>query len=270
MNRLSLVLFVFWHLLGGIYCINANAQVNGQVIFPKETFDALIEVLQDDKSSFEEVYSKAIQFYDVALEMSRDKESLQNRILAQVLCANTLWDILDKVSANSDHDVQLSKIVDIVGEINNQWVFYESDGDCFLSHDNYFLSYKGTDYESDDTFTLEILFPGDESEGLLVSLDFPASASSPKEVLFSTIKDGQEDTDNLTSTQWKKTLPKDEEYPRVSALSDSELLDMMLKYDYMYFFFETEKNTADGNNMDSGRIVLKPFKDSFKEIVSKL
>ena len=236
MNRLSLVLFMFWHLLGGIYCINANAQVNGQVIFPKETFDALIEVLQDDKSSFEEVYSKAIQFYDVALEMSRDKESLQNRILAQVLCANTLWDILDKVSANSDHDVQLSKIVDIVGEINNQWVFDESDEDCFLSHDNYFLSYKGTDYESDDTFTLEVLFQGD----------------------------------NLTSTQWKKTLPKDEEYPRVSALSDSELLDMMLKYDYMYFFFETEKNTADGNNRDFGRIVLKPFKDRFKEIVSKL
>ena len=270
MKRLSLLVSILaLFLCRGVFN-NANAQTNRQVIEPRERLSALINVLQDDTSTFDDVYSKAIQFYEVALEMSRDNESSQNRILAQVLCANTLWDILDKASARSGSDERISTILEIVGQINNQWIFDESDGEPHLYHDGYFLSYKGTDYECDDTFTIDILFPRDESEGFIVSIDFPASATSPKEVLFSKDKDGQEDPESLIATNWKKTIPKDEDFPRLSALSDSELLDIMLEYDYMYFIFETEKNTADEKKIDSGRVVLNSFKDRFKEIISTL
>ena len=85
-------------------------------------------------------------------------------------------------------------------------------------------------------------------------------------ILFNKGINGQEDRESSVLAEWKEVIPKDEDHLQMAVLSDNELLNQMLEFDYMYFFFETEKETADGERMDSGRISLEQFKEKYHEI----
>lgn len=245
----------------------ANKTVAQSTMESREAFVDLANILLDSTSTFDDVYAKAIRFYDIAIEMSKDKESKKNRILAQVLTSNTIWDVLDKGSSNSDERVRL--LIEKAGLVANQWIYEEKDGEAHLFHDTYFMSYKETEYESDDSFTIEVIFPRNEFEGYVVVMNLPESAVSPLAVMFTKGIDEKEDRESSVFAEWKDVIPKDENNLQITVLSDNELLDMMLKFDHMYFFFETEKATADGKYMDSGRITLVPFKEKFNEIIDK-
>lgn len=233
----------------------------------KDSFTNLANALIDSSSTFDDVYEKAVRFYDIAIKMSQDKESKPNRLLAQILTSNTLWDILEK--GRSDETNRVGILIEKAGIIANQWIYDELEDGYHLFHDNYFMSYKETDYESDDSFTIDILFPRKESEGYIVALDLPESATYPLDLMFTKEIEEREDIDNVILEKWKKVIPKDKDFSQITVLSDNGLLDLMLEYDYMYFFFETEKKTAKGECVDSGRISLAPFKDVYYSIIDK-
>ena len=255
-----------------LLCSCVNGANKADVQSPMESNEAFIELantLLDSTSTFNDVYGKASRFYDIAIEMSKNKDSKRDRILAQNLTSNTLWDVLDKGSGENEIAEKVGVLIDKAGLVANQWIYEEQDGEAHLFHDTYFMSYKETEYETDDSFTIEVLFPRNEAEGYVVVMDLPESAVFPMAILFTKEVDGEEDRESSVLAEWKDVIPRDEDDLQLKVLSDEEILSLMLEYDHMYFFFETEKKTADGRRMDSGRITLEPFKDMFHEITDK-
>ena len=263
-NRIICILLA----LTAVSCGNTRKPVEKE-IDPEQSLVDLLLACEDSTATFEDVYQKTLPLFEATMKMARTKDKLEDRFIAQKLVSDLLPIVMTKAAESGEIGDKLSKIIQKVGEINNQWLCDESDYGPHLYHSHYFVSYKGTDYEQDDIFSIDIVPHPDNSEKLYVWIELPYSASGVRMLLFTKDKDGKEDFDNYVAWNPLDVYPASEDEPSMAIAGNDDLLDMMLEFDHMYLFFETKEATDDGSNQDSFRLTLSYFKDEFSKVYSR-
>lgn len=249
-------------------CGRTNKKVQERGI--EDIMHATVDVLADEKSSWDDVVSVMAHLVDVINKAASDEDNLKNRLMGQQCAYMAINLLTDKYEEFEDNEIPVDSIEEnrIVSELTasaNQW-FYEDNLELpNFWRDHYYVSNKSSKHPVNGYFHLMLTMPTSSEDAPDFHIFYPDTAEDDPVLIFrkykTDINGGEDHEEQLTFhlKDWAKKEVNDEGF-NMHAFTGPVITKYLFDYDVLYLTFKSF-NTPDGEPGESemARLELRPL-----------
>ena len=261
-----------------LFQLACSQRTQNGTIETQHTFQyAFVDVILDSTSTWGQIIDAANIFTDSLFVLAGDENNGPNRLAAQEWGYTTIY-LLTEVyeqKLEEGEDVKFSDISPILERINNAvclWITTEMDGNVYVWRDHYYACHQQAEEPVKGFFNFMIKISDSDPQTNTMRITFPKAAHKdyPPMLAFRTIaNDGYSEVGNYEDYKMLgEELRIRDDIDVMYADVDGDVVDMMLKYDYMYIMFRSvESDKGDQEKFEIARVGLFPFKEKWNNAI---
>ena len=241
--------------------------------------EAFIGVVLDTTSTWNQIIDAANDFTDSLYIIAVDENNGNYRLAAQEWGYTTIYlltEIYDK-KLEEGEDVKFSDVSPILDRINNAvslWISTEMDGNVYVWRDHFYACHQQAEEPVKGYFNFMIKVSDSDPQTKTMRITFPKAAHKdyPPMLAFRTsANDGYSEVGNYEDYKMLgEELRIRDDIDVMYADVDGDVVDMMLKYDYMYIMFRSmESDKGDQEEFEIARVDLAPFKEKWNSEIKE-
>lgn len=263
--------FVALSLLFFVSCGRKQQSVTAE---PQLQFQyTFIDVAIDSTSTWKQIIDAANEFTDSLYIIAVDENNGNYRLAAQEWGYTTIYlltEIYDK-KLEEGEDVKFSDISPILDRINNAvslWISTEMDGNVYVWRDHFYACHQQAEEPVKGYFNFMIKVSDSAPQTKTMRITFPKATHkdyAPMLAFRTSANDGYSEVGNYEDYKMLgEELRIRDDIDVMYADVDGDVVDMMLKYDYMYIMFRSmESDKGDQEEFEIARVELEPLQEKW-------